>query len=446
MGVVGSSVAFRHQEAAGNMEPSRAGTNVQIRRMAGIITEHARKLTTDRKVCSFCEGILAVLLMKMGYDEDKALRAARERESIRSALLFLKDAVFGECTVCYGSFLESDLIQNKLPCEHTACSNCLKEHFRSQARSGKLSCMQCPEEVDQSRYIYMLKRIFGEEYDAFDDRLLRSALEQTGEEKYCANKTCGMLLSVPRELSKMQCPLCKTIACTKCGDKWRKEHDNRSCDDFKKWKSENDPDDPEFKSQDLIRRTAIVCPNCKTQYFKARGGCAHFTCSNCKREFCECCKTEFWKGQACGNEACKNKGMHGHHPRNCFFYTRDYPCEELLNLLKDANVPVDETAPQVATTTCTISVTSDDYLDSPCGLPVLKAGKCEKHYKEILCDLIYRHRVDVLNLLKQDHLENELRKHGKAIPQLSSDLSGAEILIHLREAVAQAVPLPPKID
>uniref|UniRef100_L7LYY3 Uncharacterized protein n=1 Tax=Rhipicephalus pulchellus TaxID=72859 RepID=L7LYY3_RHIPC len=444
MGVGASRFAFLQQEAAGNMEPSRAGINsVQIRRMAGIITEDARKLANDGKVRSFCEGILAVLLMKMGYDEDKALRAAREEDSIRSALLFLENAVFGDCTVCCCIILESDLTQNKLiPCGHTACANCLKTHFWNQVRQGKLSCPQCSEEVQQSFNINMLKRIFGEEYGSFDHRLLLCSLEQTGEEKYCANKTCGVMLSVPRELSKMQCPLCKTIACAKCGSKWRKEHENRSCDDFKKWKSENDPDDPEFQSQDLIRKTAIVCPNCRTQYFKARGGCAHFTCGNCKREFCECCKTEFWKGQACGNEACKNKGMHGHHPRNCFFYTRDYSCADLLKLLQDASVPVDETAPQVATDACTVSVTSDDYLDSACGQPVLKDGKCEKHYKEILCDLIYRHRVDVLNILNQDKLENELRKHNEAIPQLPSDLTLDERLTRLRQIVAEAVPLP----
>ncbi|XP_075733438.1 E3 ubiquitin-protein ligase RNF31 isoform X1 [Rhipicephalus microplus] len=444
MGGFASSVAFLHQEAAGNMEPPRAVINVQITRMAGIITEHARNLITDREVCTFGEGILAVLLTKMGYDKDKALRAAREKESIRSALFFLKDAVFKDCVLCYHSFLESDLTQNKLiPCGHTACANCLKTHFWTQVHRGKLSCIECSAEVDQSLNINVLKRIFGEEYASFDHRLLLCCLEQTGEEKYCANKMCGMMLSVPRELWKMQCPSCKTIACTKCGNEWRKEHENRSCDDFMKWKSENDPDDPEYKLQDLIRRTAIMCPHCKTQYFKAKGGCAHFTCRNCKRAFCECCKTEFWTGQACGNEDCKGRGLHGHHPRNCFYYTRDYPCEDLQKLLEDAGVPVDEMAPQVVTDACTVSITSDDYSDSACGLPVLKGGKCEKHYKEILCDLIYRHRVDVLNLFNQDKLENELKKHKKDMPQLSSDLSPDEKLIRLCEFVAQAVPLAP---
>lgn len=444
MGVVASSVAFLRREAAGNMEPSKTGiSSVQIRRMAGIITERARKLTNDGEVRSICEGILAVLLMKMGYHEDEALCAAREHESIRSALLFLETAVFSECAVCSSRILKSHLTRNKLePCGHTACANCLKRHFGAQAHNGRLTCTECSEEIQQSDNIYLLKRIFGEDYGSFDEKMFHSYLERTEEEKYCANIKCGFIFSVPRELSKMQCPECKTIACAKCGSKWRKEHENRSCDDFKKWKSENDPDDPEFKSQDLIRKTAIVCPNCRTPYFKARGGCAHFTCGNCKREFCECCKTEFWKGQECGNEACKNKGMHGHHPRNCFFYTRDYACEDLLTLLKDASVVVDETAPQVATATCAVGVTSDDYLDSPCGLPVLKAGKCEKHYKEILCDLIYCHRVDVLNVFNQDKLENELLKHNKDIPLLSSELSPEERLIRLREVVAQAVPLP----
>ncbi|XP_037581364.1 E3 ubiquitin-protein ligase RNF31 isoform X1 [Dermacentor silvarum] len=421
------------------MEPS----NAQVKRMAGIITENARKLTNDGKVGCIVDGILAVLLMKMGWDEDIALFAAKKEKSIRSALSLLTAAVFVDCSVCSVSFLESDLSQNKLkPCGHAACTNCLKTHFRSESFRGKLTCVECTEEIPQSINFALLKRIFEEDYASFDETLFRHGLEHDEELKYCPNKKCGVCLSVPRDLRKMHCPVCKTLACATCGSEWRKEHENRSCEDFKKWKSENDPNDPEFQSQDLIRKTAIMCPNCKTPYFKARGGCAHFTCGTCKKEFCECCKTEFWKGQACGNEACKNKGMHGHHPRNCFFYTRDYSHEELLQLLKDSNVAVEETVPQDSTAICSVSITNDDYHDSPCAVQVLKAGKCEKHYKEYLCDLIFRNRVDVLKAMTIEKLANELRKHDKEVPEFAPTLGQEEKLEHLREVVAQALPLP----
>lgn len=444
MGGIAPSIAPLHEEAAGKMESSKRDINsVQIKRMAGIITEAARKLTSERKVRCISEGILAVLLINMGYDEDRALHAVSNYKSIRSALVFLKSAVFIDCAVCGVSTPENELSQNKLePCGHSACTNCLKNHFFRQAYHGKLTCTECPTEIQQCANVDLLQRIFREDYGTLDDRLFRRTLEQDEEIKYCANKKCGMSYIVPRELSKMQCTACRTLACAKCGSEWRKEHENRTCEEFKKWKSENDPDDPEFKSQDLIRKTAIMCPKCNTPFFKALGGCAHFTCGNCKREFCECCKTEFWKGAACGNEACKDKGMHGHHPRNCFFYTRDYEWAELGKLLKDAGVAVDETAPQDATATCAVGVSSDDYVDSPCGVKILKAGKCEKHYKEMLCDLIYRHRVDVLNAMTTDKLVNELQKHSKDVPQLSSELGPEERLVRLREIVAKAVPLP----
>nr|XP_050047213.1 E3 ubiquitin-protein ligase RNF31-like isoform X1 [Dermacentor andersoni] len=421
------------------MEPS----NAQMKRMAGLITENARKFTNDGKVRCIDVGILAVLLMKMGWDEDKALSAASKQKSITHALSFLKTAVFIDCTVCAVSFPESDLSKNRLkPCGHAACAVCLKTHFDKESYKGKLTCVECMMEVPQSINVELLKRIFGKDYGSFDESLLHHSLEREQELKYCANKKCGASFSVPRDLRKMHCPYCKTLACAKCGCTWRKEHENRSCEDFKKWKSENDPNDPEFQSQDLISKTAILCPNCKMPYFKARGGCAHFTCANCKKEFCECCKTEFWKGQACGNEACKSLGMHGHHPRNCFFYTRDYSHEDLVKFLKDANVAVDETVPEDSTATCSVGVTNDDYRDSPCGVQVLKAGKCEKHYKEYLCDLIFRDRVDVLSTWTMDKLENELRKHNKEVPEFPP-MPSHELLERLREVVAQVLPLAP---
>ncbi|XP_077502696.1 E3 ubiquitin-protein ligase RNF31-like [Amblyomma americanum] len=338
-------------------------------------------------------------------------------------------------------FPECDLDRNKLrPCQHTGCSVCLKAHFWNGAENGQLSCLQCDAEILQHENICLLRSIFGGEYDDFDRRLLERSIERQSEYVYCINEKCGRCFNVPEGLTRLDCPFCRTVACALCKSKWRKEHERRSCEEFKKWKAENDPDDPEFQTQDLIRRTAIECPRCQTQYFKAKGGCAHFTCGNCKREFCECCKTEFWRGKECGREACKNQGMHGHHPRNCFFYTRDYSHEELLGILKNASIGVDEEIPADSTLTCSVSITNDDFHDSPCGLAVLRAKKCEKHYKEYLCESIFAHRVDVLSLMNEQKLEQELHKNGVNVPVIPAANPG-EKLQALRQAVAAAVPL-----
>uniref|UniRef100_G3MTQ2 RING-type domain-containing protein n=1 Tax=Amblyomma maculatum TaxID=34609 RepID=G3MTQ2_AMBMU len=394
------------------MALSKEVTNGQLQKMAGLIMEEAREFVCNEQVRNVDEGIMAALLMKMGSGVDEALFAARAEKSIACALRFLSSVHFEECIVCAAMFPEPDLNQNVLrPCEHKACANCLKTHFRNGAERGELSCPDCGHKIVQHENIRLLKLVFGDEYDDFDTQLLNRSIERQREYTYCVNEKCHGMFYVPEGLKKLICPFCKSIACAECKNKWRREHDGRSCEEFKKWKAENDPDDPEFKTQDLIRKTAIECPRCQTKYFKAKGGCAHFTCGNCKREFCECCKTEFWRGEACGRAACKNKGMHGHHPRNCFFYTRDYSHDELIGLLKNASVGVDEEIPAAdSTSTCSVNVTNEEFHDSQCGQPVLKGRKCEKHYKEYLCDAIFANRVDVLSLMNNDKLEEELRK------------------------------------
>lgn len=66
-----------------------------------------------------------------------------------------------------------------------------------------------------------------------------------------------------------------------------------------------------------------------------RGGCMHFTCTQCKFEFCYGCGKPFKMGAKCGmSDYCAKLGLHSHHPRNCLFYLRDKEPHELEKLLK----------------------------------------------------------------------------------------------------------------
>jgi E3 ubiquitin-protein ligase RNF31 len=79
----------------------------------------------------------------------------------------------------------------------------------------------------------------------------------------------------------------------------------------------------------------IQCPNCRFRYTLSKGGCMHFTCTQCKFQFCSGCDKPFRMGQKCGREsACSKMGLHAHHPRNCLFYLRDKEPAELQKLLK----------------------------------------------------------------------------------------------------------------
>ena len=61
----------------------------------------------------------------------------------------------------------------------------------------------------------------------------------------------------------------------------------------------------------------------------------HFTCTQCKYEFCIGCERPFKMGVKCGKgPACAKMGLHAHHPRHCLFYLRDKEPGDLQRLLK----------------------------------------------------------------------------------------------------------------
>lgn len=119
----------------------------------------------------------------------------------------------------------------------------------------------------------------------------------------------------------------------------------------------NDPDKQNQGVTQHLQLHGIACPKCKFKYSLARyfnnrfdlvsnkmlfgkfilfsrGGCMHFTCSQCKYEFCYGCNKPFKMGAKCGlSDYCAKLGLHSHHPRNCLFYLRDKDPKELQTLL-----------------------------------------------------------------------------------------------------------------
>ena len=75
----------------------------------------------------------------------------------------------------------------------------------------------------------------------------------------------------------------------------------------------------------------------------------HFTCTQCKYEFCYGCAKPFMMGAKCTiSPYCAKLGLHAHHPRNCLFYLRDKLPVQLQILLKNNGVtyevdPIDVT-------------------------------------------------------------------------------------------------------
>ena len=116
---------------------------------------------------------------------------------------------------------------------------------------------------------------------------------------------------------------------------WEKQHEGITCEKFAEWKEANDPD---YQADGLAKHLAengIKCPQCHFQFALTRGGCMHFTCSQCKYEFCVGCGRPFLMGARCDvGPFCAKLGLHAHHPRNCLFYLRDKEPEDLQRLLR----------------------------------------------------------------------------------------------------------------
>jgi E3 ubiquitin-protein ligase RNF31 len=123
---------------------------------------------------------------------------------------------------------------------------------------------------------------------------------------------------------------------------WEKQHEGISCEKFAEWKDANDPENQATAVAKHLAENGIDCPKCKFRYSLARGGCMHFTCTQCKHEFCYGCGKPFMMGAKCGvSQYCGKLGLHAHHPRNCLFYLRDKEPAELQRLLKEHKIPFD---------------------------------------------------------------------------------------------------------
>lgn len=180
----------------------------------------------------------------------------------------------------------------------------------------------------------LLKNILEEEtHELFQRKLRDRTLMQDPNFKWCVQCSSGYFAR-PRQ-RRVICPDCGSITCSQCRKPWETQHDGLTCDKFAEWKEANDPDKQVEGVQKHLQIHGIECPKCKFKYALARGGCMHFTCTQCKFEFCYGCQKPFKMGAKCKvSPFCAKLGLHSHHPRNCLFYLRDKQPHDLQTLLK----------------------------------------------------------------------------------------------------------------
>ncbi|XP_072125819.1 LOW QUALITY PROTEIN: E3 ubiquitin-protein ligase RNF31-like [Mobula birostris] len=253
---------------------------------------------------------------------------------------------------------------------------------------------------------------------------------------------------------QVTCPQCQGSFCVECKRPWEPQHQGISCEEFQSWKRENDP---EYQAQGLaayLKENGIDCPKCKFRYALARGGCMHFTCSQCQHEFCSGCYNAFLGKKKCNDPACRLKdSLHAHHPRDCLSYLRDWPVTALQELLQKHGVNFDTVPPAGAEATpggnCRVMEQREDHgklIDEACGKEACQghAGLCESHYKEYLVSRINGHSLDPAHLYTVEEMEVFLNRMGKQqAPQATTE---TEVQYKARLLnVITAIPLGDKV-
>ncbi|XP_049530929.1 E3 ubiquitin-protein ligase lubel-like isoform X5 [Anopheles darlingi] len=402
----------------------------------------AKQLYDDGVVQSMAQAELAVQLIEMRYAKDNAIWAATQCHTVDEA----KNLLQKECELCLGVFPMNEIV-SMLKCTHTCCFECAKEYYTQEITNRSITNCNCPyckepdlngpnvTEDDVLEYFsnldILLKNIVDEEvHDLFQRKIRDRTLTQDPNFKWCVHCSSGFFAR-PKQ-RRLICPDCGSITCASCRKPWEAQHEGLTCEKYAEWKEANDPELQAEGVQRHLQTHGISCPNCKFRYSLARGGCMHFTCTQCKFEFCYGCNKPFMMGAKCSVSAyCAKLGLHAHHPRNCLFYLRDKEPRDLQNLLLMNNVSFD-TEPselmkqelmngQSSMLKCPIPLqkeTPAGLMDMICSaeVPENHAGLCRPHYIEYLSFLVNKNDIDPLDILNTDDLESIVRRANKRMP------------------------------
>ncbi|XP_068140616.1 E3 ubiquitin-protein ligase lubel isoform X2 [Drosophila tropicalis] len=405
----------------------------------------ARKYVEMEKVSNLAEAQIAATLVNMKFQEDVALWAAKECSDLDQAIAMLQQ----DCELCMNTYPMNQIV-SMLKCTHKCCKQCAKTYFTVQITDRSINDCNCPycklpelsneaEHEDEhleyfSNLDIFLKSILDNDvHELFQRKLRDRSLLQDPNFKWCIQCSSGFFAR-PKQ-KRLICPDCGSVTCAQCRKPWERQHEGSTCEAYLEWRRENDPELQAQGVQEHLAQNGIDCPKCKFRYSLARGGCMHFTCTQCKFEFCYGCARPFMMGAKCNiSPYCAKLGLHAHHPRNCLFYLRDKIPLQLQFLLKEQKVKFDTEAKEDvknepsssrrarASAKCPIPLqkeTPQGLVDTVCNseVPDKHAGMCRTHYVEYLAGKVAKAGIDPLPIFDLTDCVQELRRRGIALPE-----------------------------
>ncbi|XP_070700693.1 E3 ubiquitin-protein ligase RNF31 isoform X2 [Pempheris klunzingeri] len=371
------------------------------------------------------------------FSPDDVMEAVQLSRDFPSALRFLTHS----CPICQEQVSFSKMV-TMTHCSCFLCQACFTAFFSVAIKEKSVEQLVCPqcgrpevkghggmeEAMDYFNLLDTQIRHFlsPELHELFQRKLRDRALQEMPNFYWCAHCSFGMLHEADR--LRMDCPSCKKSTCCQCRSPWSPQHQGLTCEQFRVWQQQNQPDQ---NPTAMLSSSSIECPNCQCVFSLSRGGCLHFTCSQCQHQFCGGCSQTFSSGPACGFSAdCSAKGLHAHHPRDCLYHLRDWSVSRLHLLLQYSRVPPtwlepasgssSETSP---TGVCLVLELRDDgsRREEPCGRPAEHRGYCQVHYKERLVEVINCCRADPADLFSLAEMVAELQRWNVAVPTRRPD-------------------------
>ncbi|XP_054014611.1 E3 ubiquitin-protein ligase lubel isoform X1 [Hylaeus anthracinus] len=448
---VSKDLSNQEAEAAPLPSQETKGTTIAANELAKRI---ARRLLAEGKASNYDQAEVAASLLALKFGDVEALHAAKECSSVESALAFLQQ----ECELCTGRFAMSQMI-SMLKCVHRCCNDCAKNYFTIQISDRNIMDAVCPyckepnlkdateDEILEyfSNLDIQLKTLLDPPiHELFQRKLRDRTLMQDPNFKWCIQCSSGFYADPDHK--RLICPDCRSVTCAFCRRPWEKQHEGITCEQFAAWKDENDPDNQAAGLAKHLADNGIDCPKCKFRYSLSRGGCMHFTCSQCKYEFCCGCGKAFMMGAKCSvSPYCAKLGLHAHHPRNCLFYLRDKEPAQLQQLLKDNGIEYDTDGP-AGERKCKVQLqkeTPTGVVDAVCNSDVVEghAGLCRQHYIEYLAGLILKGRLDPVAIFDLNDAKQELRRRGKVPPAKDQEMSERDYLEACIQVVRKEIPL-----
>ncbi|CAF1251018.1 unnamed protein product [Rotaria sordida] len=367
-----------------------------------------------------------------------------------------------ECPICTESYPRSRM-ETMFLCGHMCCLTCARDYYRSTIQQirdpqalKKLTCydeeLEIADDVKLNFFQYLgskLNQWFTDErlvLDAYHENLFLATRDS--QIKKCGNSRCTSFFNLHNNNNRIvraQCPHCQFQQCQQCCRKWFDEHNGMSCEQYAEWLIDNDPDDPEVQLTKYLNTAGMVCPNdrCKAIYEYKPGGCEHFTCKQCRTEFCRICSALFYNPEhntVCPRADCSLKRtLHAHCCLNCYREIRDAQVDEIITLLTNHNVNVTEELRQKPAATG-LECPVEGCKNAPS--MACENRFCERCYKEFLCLLIWRNEIEPWELYPDHNLRQTFTNAGVAVVENST----REVLIQLaRQRLTQFLGKPKKI-